>query len=210
MFGGTFDPVHIGHLRTCVELRDYLNVQQMHIVPCARPPHRVQPTVSAEHRLAMLRLAIDAEPGLLADDRELRRQGLSYTVETLQGLRSEIGQDAPLYLCVGMDSLVNLDSWHRWRDIVELAHLVVVARPGWHLPTSGSVADWVQGKLVSDATSLGATPCGRILIRAMTLLPVSSSMLRTSLIQRRSVRYLVPDQVLNYIHQHQLYRQGSP
>ncbi len=210
MFGGTFDPVHIGHLRTCVELRDYLNVQQMHIVPCARPPHREQPAVSAEHRLAMLRLAIDAEPGLLADDRELRRQGLSYTVETLQGLRSEIGQDAPLYLCVGMDSLVNLDSWYRWRDIVELAHLVVVARPGWHLPTSGSVADWLQGKLVSDATSLGATPCGRVLIRAMTLLPVSSSMLRASLIQRRSVRYLVPDQVLNYIHQHQLYRQGSP
>tara|TARA_R110000787_G_scaffold16806_12_gene52790 strand:+ start:9912 stop:10544 length:633 start_codon:yes stop_codon:yes gene_type:complete len=210
MFGGTFDPVHIGHLRTCVELREYLKVQQMHIVPCARPPHREQPIVSAEHRLAMLRLAIDAETGLFADDRELRRPGLSYTVETLQGLRREIGQDVPLYLCVGMDSLVNLDSWHRWRDIVELAHLVVVARPGWHLPTSGSVADWVQDKLVSDATCLGAAPCGRILIRAMTLLPVSSSMLRASLSQRRSVRYLVPDKVLNYIHQHQLYRQGSP
>lgn len=210
MFGGTFDPVHIGHLRTCVELREYLNVQQIHMIPCARPPHREQPTVSAEHRLAMLRLAIDAEPGLLADDRELRRQGLSYTVATLEELRGEIGEDAPLYLCVGMDSLVNLDSWHRWRDIVELAHLVVVARPGWHLPTSGLVADWVQDKVVSDVTSLSAAPCGRIMIREMTLLPVSSSALRENLIRGRSVRYLAPDEVLNYINQHQLYQQGSP
>ena len=117
IFGGTFNPVHIGHLRICVELREYLGLQTMHLIPSARPPHREAPQVSAEHRLAMLRLATQREAGLAVDDRELRRQGLSYTVETLQDLRDELGEDTSLTMCLGMDALVNLASWHRWQDL---------------------------------------------------------------------------------------------
>lgn len=205
IFGGTFDPVHIGHLRSCVELREYLGLEQIHLLPNARPPHRRAPEVTAEHRLAMLNLAIAEEPGLVADDRELRREGLSYTVDTLRELRQELGSDTSLSLCIGMDSLVNLASWYRWRELTDFAHLVVVARPGWQTPESGPVAEWLSNKLLNDAGYLKAEPSGRVLVREMTLLPISSTQVRSHLAAGRSVRYLVPDPVLDYIHQHHLY-----
>ena len=205
IFGGTFNPVHIGHLRTCVELREYLGLQAIHMIPSARPPHREAPDVSACHRLAMLRLAIEGEPGLIADDRELRRESLSYTIDTLQELRSELGDDHSLIMCIGMDSLVNLASWHRWQDLTEFAHLVVVARPGWQIPDNGPVALWLQGKLLSDTDLLNSTPAGSVLIREMTLLPVSSTEVKKDLVAGRSLRYLVPDSVLEYIEQNKLY-----
>ncbi|MBV1930433.1 MAG: nicotinate-nucleotide adenylyltransferase [Porticoccaceae bacterium] len=205
IFGGTFDPVHIGHLRSCVELREYLGLEQVHLLPNARPPHRQAPEVTAEHRLAMLNLAIAEEPGLVADDRELRRDGLSYTLDTLQALRQELGSDTSLSLCIGMDSLVNLASWHRWQELADFAHLVVVARPGWQTPESGPVAEWLSNKLLGDAACLKAEPSGRVLVREMTLLPISSTQVRSDLAAGRSVRYLVPDPVLDYIHQHHLY-----
>jgi len=210
IFGGTFDPIHIGHLRTCVELREYLQLEEMHMIPCARPAHREQPGISAIHRLAMLCRAIEGEPGLRADDRELRRKGLSYTVDTLQELRHEKGDDCPLYLCVGMDSLANLDSWQRWQELTAFAHLVVVARPGWQLPKTGPVANWLEDKLAADMPLLKQTPAGLVLIREMTLLPVSSTKLRQDLTAGHSVRYLVPDAALDYINQHHLYQKDVP
>lgn len=209
IFGGTFDPVHIGHLRTCVELRQHLDLSAVHLVPCATPPHRGQPFASARQRLAMLRAAIVDEPGLQADDRELHRQGPSYTIDTLAELRAEIGEKVPLLLCVGMDSLVHLDSWHCWQELTDIAHLVVVARPGWQRPTAGNVARWLADKLTDAGERLQEVPCGRVLIRDMTLLPISSSALRGELQAGRSVRYLVPDAVLQYIDQHRLYRRDG-
>lgn len=209
IFGGTFNPVHIGHLRSCVELRECLGLEQIHLIPSARPPHRQAPEVTAEHRLAMLDLAIGEEPGLIADDRELRREGLSYTVDTLQELRQELGGDTSLSMCIGMDSLVNLASWHRWRDLTDFAHLVVVARPGWQTPDAGPVAEWLRDKLLNDTECLKAEPSGRVLVREMTLLPISSTEVRSDLAAGRSVRYLVPDPVLDYIHQHRLYLSKS-
>lgn len=215
IFGGTFDPVHIGHLRTAVELREHLGLDELHLMPSARPPHREQPGVSAEHRLAMLRLALGDEvrddcasaEGLLADDRELRREGLSYTLETLVQLRAEQGDDVALCLCIGMDSLVNLHTWQRWQELSDYAHIVVAARPGWHLPETGPVAEWLVGRCTDDPQLLSQSPNGCVLVETMTLLPVSATQIREDLAAGRSVRYLVPDGVIQYIHQHGLYKQ---
>jgi nicotinate-nucleotide adenylyltransferase len=213
VFGGTFDPVHIGHLRTCVELRGSLDLAEIHMIPCARPPHRSSPVATAEQRLAMLRRAIINEPCLLADDREIRRTGPSYTVDTLRELRVAAGKRA-IYFCIGMDSLLSLDSWHRWRELTDFAHLVVVARPGWNLPVQGPVADWLADKLVGDVEPAdiqltAKEPCGQVLIRKMIPLPIESTRLREDLANGRSVRYLIPDGVLDYIQEHRLYQTVS-
>lgn len=215
IFGGTFDPIHIGHLRTAVELRKVLNLSEMRLIPSATPPHREQPESSAEHRLAMLELALgstsessnleSSEPGLVADDRELRRRGFSYTIDTLKELRTEKGPDTPLCLCIGMDSLIDLNQWHQWRKLTEIAHIVVAARPGWHLPKSGEVLEFVRTHRATDKTQLQETPSGKILIMEMTLLPISATGIRQALKRGESIRYLVPGAVIDYITQHQLY-----
>lgn len=205
LFGGTFDPVHIGHLRTAVELREALGLNRMLLVPSARPPHRAPPRTSAEQRLAMLAAASAAEPGLIADDRELRRPGPSYTIDTLVELRAELGSGVALCLCLGMDALVGLDRWHRWREFTDVAHLAVAARPGWQVPQSGPVAEWLAERWVQDPAALRATTHGCALIRELTLLPVSSSQIRADLVAGRSVRYLVPDAALAYVREHRLY-----
>lgn len=215
IFGGTFDPIHIGHLRTAVELRKALNLSEMRLIPSATPPHREQPESSAEHRLAMLQLALGSEskfcepelrePGLVADDRELRRHGFSYTIDTLKELRAEKGPETPLCLCIGMDSLIDLNQWHQWRELTDIAHIVVAARPGWHLPKSGEVLEFVRAHRATEKTQLQETPAGKILIMEMTLLPISATGIRQALKRRESIRYLVPDAVIDYIKQHQLY-----
>lgn len=205
LFGGTFDPVHIGHLRTALELREALGVEQMRLIPTARPPHRDSPEVAAEHRLAMLAAAIGDEPGLVADDRELRRAGPSYTIDTLAEVRAEVGAGVSLCLCLGMDSLVKLASWRRWREFTDFAHLVVAARPGWQAPAAGAVADWLADRWVRHPEQLRAAAAGRALILSLTLLPVSATRLRGDLAHGRSVRYLVPDAALAYLRSHGLY-----
>ena len=210
IFGGTFDPVHIGHLRTAVELRKVLNLTEMRLVPSAIPPHRSQPQANAKQRMAMLKLALgydtdSSEPGLVVGDRELHRQGPSYTVDTLRDIRQEIGTDAPLCLCIGMDSLVNLNQWHQWSELTDIAHIVVAARPGWHLPNSGEIVEFVKTHRATQTEQLQSQPSGKVLILEMTLLPVSATGIRQSLQKQQSIRYLVPDQVIDYIRQHQLY-----
>lgn len=217
IFGGTFDPIHIGHLRIAVELREHLKLDELRLMPSARPPHREQPGVSAEHRLEMLRLGIGGRKydgknqpdDLVADDRELCREGLSYTVDTLAQLRAELGANVALCLCIGMDSLINLPSWRRWQELSDYAHIVVAARPGWHLPESGPVAEWLAGRRTEDPQLLSNTPSGLVLVEAMTLLPVSATKIRQDIALGNSVRYLVPDAVIEYIHQHRLYNQEN-
>ena len=205
VFGGTFDPVHIGHLRTALELREALALDEMRLLPCAVPPHRDAPEVAAQHRLAMLRAAVDAEPGLLADDRELKRQGPSYTIDSLLELRRELGAATAICLCIGMDALLNLATWHRWRELLDYAHIVVAARPGWQAPDGCAVDQLVRDRQSDSAARLRREPCGLIWLAEMTLLPVSATDIRTALAGGRSVRYLLPDLVIDYIRRHQLY-----
>ncbi|UTW44253.1 nicotinate-nucleotide adenylyltransferase [bacterium SCSIO 12696] len=214
LFGGTFNPVHIGHLRSALELRQHLQLDEMRLMPCALPPHRDAPEVTAEHRLAMLQLALVDEPGLQVDDRELRRAKTngdrpSYTIDSVIELRAELGPQAVICLCVGMDSLLSLDSWHRWRELLDFAHLVVVARPGWSLPDSGPIAQWLADYRVEQLQQLLEQPCGGVWLEQLTLLPVSSTGIRQALVKSESVRYLLPEPVISYIKEHNLYKKVS-
>ena len=206
LFGGTFDPVHIGHLRTALELQELLQLDEMRLLPCGDPYHRGNIDVTpGEHRVAMLRLAVKDQPFLRVDDRELLRNGATYSYDTLVSVREELADDDRLLLCVGMDSLCNLSSWHRWQDLLSLANLVVACRPGFTPPTSGPVAELVAQYAV-DSMECMQSPSGAILIREMTLLSVSATELRNKCRRGLSIKWLVPDVVNDYIVEHQLYR----
>lgn len=208
-FGGTFDPIHLGHLRLALELKQQLALDEMHLVPCYIPPHRASPCVDAQQRLAMLQLAIAGCADLRWDARELQREKPSYTYDTLSELRAEIGVDASLSWCMGMDSFVSLESWHRWHELLELAHLVVVARPGWELPVSGVFAEWVAQHSVAIDTSVDAIhakPAGSVIIQQPRLLPISATEIRAQIGAGISPQYLVPDAVWKYIQAEGLYR----
>jgi nicotinate-nucleotide adenylyltransferase len=140
IFGGTFDPIHYGHLRTALELKRALDLARLHFVPAASPPHRTAPSTDAALRLRMVQAAIAGEPGFFADDRELKRPGLSYTFDTLTSFRAEF-PDRPLCLLLGMDEFLNLPYWHKWRELLDLAHVVVAQRPGWEAPRGGSLGE---------------------------------------------------------------------
>ena len=205
VFGGTFNPVHIGHLRTALEIREQLALDEMRLMPSAQPPHRAEPQVSARHRAAMVALAIEGEGGLQLDERELRRTGPSWTIETLQEMRQELGTGVSLSFCVGMDSLVNLSSWHRWQELTDWAHLIVAARPGWQMPRDGVVAEWLSTRRRHDLGAVRQTSHGVVVVAELTLLPVAATGLRERLQAGRSVRYLTPDSVVDYIEKHRLY-----
>jgi nicotinate-nucleotide adenylyltransferase len=212
VFGGTFDPIHLGHLRTALELYETLRLKEVRLLPCAIPPHREQPVASAEQRLAMVRLAVKGQPGLLVDDRELYREGPSYTVYTLRSLREEFPHQ-PLCLILGADAFLGLDTWHCWQDIPELAHLVVVHRPGWELPHSKNQSSAVSENLttllterrVQDASQLARQSAGNILFCTVTQMDISSSGVRYLVSSGRSPRYLLPDDVLDYITKEAIY-----
>lgn len=209
ILGGTFDPVHFGHLRAAVELREALGLDEVRLLPCGRPPHRDPPVASAADRRAMLEAAIAGEPGLAVDTRELERPGPSYMVDTLASLRAELGPRAPLCLLVGSDAFAGLDRWHEWRRIPELAHLVVARRPGADLPGTGAVAELLAARRVPEVAALRARPAGRILIQPVTLLDISATRIRALLAAGRSVRYLLPEAVLEIVRARRLYGTGA-
>jgi nicotinate-nucleotide adenylyltransferase len=199
LFGGTFAPVHNGHLRLAIELRERLGLAQVRLIPAAQPPHRPAPAVASARRAAWLRLAIADEPGLTVDERELRRPGPSYTYDTLVELRREFGA-APLLLLLGEDAAAALPTWHRWRELNELAHLVRVGRPaveaqGEATATHESAA-FAPERRAGHPRELLACPAGRWLPVSIPRLAISSSRIRRLLAAGRSVRGLVPEPVL--------------
>ena len=137
VFGGTFDPIHYGHLRTAFELMEAVHLSEVRFLPAGTPPHRETPEASAQERLAMVAAAIGGQPGFIVDDRELRREGPSYSVDTLLDLRAEFAHRS-ICLIVGMDAFLGLPQWYHWREILQLAHVVVAHRPGWRAPDMGS------------------------------------------------------------------------
>jgi nicotinate-nucleotide adenylyltransferase len=194
IFGGTFDPIHYGHLRTAFELLQVLRLAEVRFLPAGQPPHRDTPRCDARRRLAMVQAAVADQPGFAVDDRELRRDGPSYTVTTLRELRAEM-PGRSLCLIIGMDAFLGLPEWHEWRAILDLAHLVVAHRPGWSAPRDGLLAELLAERGAADARELHTTPAGRIRVHAVTPLEISSTDLRDLIVAGRDPRYLVPDAV---------------
>lgn len=194
VFGGTFDPIHIGHLRTAFELLHGLGLKEIRFVPCRMPPHR-PPTVAPDAlRWRMVEGALAGQAGFVADDRELRRAGPSYTVDTLASLRAEL-PDRPLCLILGMDAFLGLPAWHRWQEILGLAHIVVARRPGWRNEPDGALAALVAERRLADPGQLGAAVAGGILVREVTQLEIASSTIRQLVTDGGDPRFLVPDPV---------------
>ena len=210
LLGGTFDPVHYGHLRLADDVRRALGLSELRLVPAADPPHRGGPHASAADRLAMLTAGIAEFPGLVVDDRELRRGGKSYTVLTLEELRHAFPA-RPLWLILGADAFRGLPEWHRWRELFTLAHIVVVARPG--VPPDAALppplAEEWQRRHTTLPAPLFATPAGRIFEQPVAPHPIAATAIRVLLAQHRNMNQLpqlLPPGVLAYIEQHQLYR----
>lgn len=205
ILGGTFNPIHYGHLRSALEIRERLGLVEVRLMPSARPPHRAAPDCSAAERLEMVRLAVDEEPGLVCDEREMLRSGPSYTVDSLRHLREEVGPATSLCLVMGADALLGLADWHQWQLLTDYAHLVVIARPGWHFPSSGAVADWLQPLLCERADDLRQQPSGRVHLLQLRPLDISSTEIRELIAAGRSPRYLLPDPVWSRIRSAGLY-----
>jgi nicotinate-nucleotide adenylyltransferase len=206
IFGGTFNPVHFGHLRSAIELLELLRLRHLRMLPCAIPPHREPPGCSAAHRAAMVELAVASEPRLVCDQRELQRPGPSYTIDSLIELYNELGPGFSLSLVMGCDALLGLASWHRWRELLDWAHIVVIARPGWSLPDGGAVAQWLKEQERGSANTLRQRVAGTLIVEQLRPLAISATEIRALLQAGRSVRYLLPEPVLDYIHNHGLYR----
>lgn len=207
IFGGTFDPVHYGHLRAAAELRAILNVADFRLLPAGQPPHRESTLASGEHRLTMLRLALQTHPDLGVDDREIHRSGPSYMVDTLQELRNQFA-DRPLLLAVGQDAANGLDRWHQWQRLFELAHLVVMTRPESERRYQAKLADIIKAGETDQADKLWEQRAGRILHVQVTQLAISSTDIRTQIGDGSDPRFLLPDPVLEYIRDHGLYAGG--
>lgn len=193
ILGGTFDPVHNGHLRLAIELRDMLKLASVRLVPSARPPHRQAPAATPGQRAKWLRVAIADEPDLYLDDRELLREGPSYTVDTLASLRAEL-PDTPLCLIMGGDVFSQLPEWHEWQQIFDYAHIVLVERPGvqTRFPTAAQAE---LDRRSAGAQALRTTLAGSIHVCKPPPLAISSSHVRELLASGRSPRYLLPQAV---------------
>lgn len=204
LLGGTFDPVHFGHLRGALETAECLGLDELRLIPSARPPHRGQPGASAEQRLTMVQLATGGVTGLMVDDRELQRDRPSYTVETLESLRSELGDTVTLFMILGWDAFGGLPAWHRWEELLGLCNLVVLQRPDYDPELPEVLKDLLAARSVSDPGSV-SDRYGQIICLTQTPLAISATHIRQLVAERRSPRFLLPDAVLDYIETHGLY-----
>ncbi|MFZ2852854.1 MAG: nicotinate-nucleotide adenylyltransferase [Rhodocyclaceae bacterium] len=216
VFGGTFDPVHFGHLRLAEEAADSLGLTRIRWIPAGQPTHRARenklPRVAAAHRLEMVRLAIAGNPRFELDPAESEASGPSYTVTTLERLRLDAacGKQRPLVLLVGADAFAGLASWHRWESLFDLAHIAIAHRPGFPIDAEQlppALAARFREHHSASAGVLSSAPAGRIVSFAMTQLDISATRIRTLLTARHSPRYLLPEAVIAYIQSTFLYSQ---
>lgn len=208
MFGGTFNPVHVGHLRAAIELHEQLALDRVHMIVNREPPHRQVPGVSGQDRFAMLSAAVAPLDGIVADARELERDGPSYTVDTLRSLREEYGENARLMMVVGVDAFLGLASWRQPDVLFSLAHIVVIQRPGAELVLSDEVAALVEGRKASDIADMMSHTAGRYLpLRLPTPIELSATAIRERLAAGHDTRYLLAPEVEQVIATRQLYCQ---
>ncbi|MDH3272990.1 MAG: nicotinate-nucleotide adenylyltransferase [Gammaproteobacteria bacterium] len=198
IFGGTFDPIHYGHLRSAFEMLQVLRLSEVRFFPSGDPPHRGSTYATAQLRLEMVHAATAGQPEFVVDDREMRRDGPSYTIDTLISLRKE-HPDASLGLIVGMDAFLGLTSWHRWDELLDLAHIVVAHRPGWRAPDIGVLGDIIDRHGTHHIDDLHDNTHGQIHIHAVTQLEISSTEIRDIVAAGRDPRFLMPDVVRDII-----------
>ena len=198
IFGGTFDPIHYGHLRTAFEMLQALRFAEVRFIPCGDPPHRGETFASARDRLGMVRAAVGEQAGFVVDDREVKRDGPSYTIDTLNALREEF-PDRSLGLILGMDAFLGLPRWHRWSEILGVAHIVVAHRPGWRAPDIGPLGQLINEHGTLRVDDLHASTQGCIHIHAVTQLEISSTEIRELIDAGRDPRFLMPDAVRDVI-----------
>ena len=204
IFGGTFDPVHYGHLRAAAEVAEQLGVSDFRLLPAGQPPHRSSTWAAARHRTAMLELALAPHADLSVDDREVQRAGPSYMVDTLDSIRAEVGE-LPVLLCVGQDAANHLDRWHQWERLLTLAHLVIMTRPKSEPRYSAELSAAFQGCETCALDQLMHSPAGKVCAVEVTRLAISSTQIRAQLAEGRDPRFLLPSTVLAYIRKHGLY-----
>lgn len=210
VLGGTFDPPHYGHLRLAEEAADGLELDKVHFIPAGQPYHRTTEASAPQHRLEMVRLATADNPRFVVDDREVRRLGPSYTVETLTELRAEWGGDVSLVLLMGTDAFRNIATWRRHEELFDLAHVAIVTRAGtrsdWLNAVEADLRRELKDRLVMQASTLHQNPAGRIISAPMTPLEISATAIRSLVVTGASARYLAPSAVLDYIESRRLYR----
>ena len=198
IFGGTFDPIHYGHLRSAFEMLQALDFDEVRFIPCSDPPHRGVTFATAAQRFRLVELAVAGQSGFSADDRELRRGGPSWTIDTLVDLREEF-PGRSLGLIVGMDAFLGLPAWHRWEEILDNAHIVVAHRPGWKAPDIGVLGDLIAERGTHRVGDLHESTHGRVHIHAVTQLEIASTEIRDLVAAGRDPRFLMPDAVRDEI-----------
>ena len=207
IFGGTFDPVHLGHIKPALDVKQRLALDELRFIPCSIPAHRAMPVATAEQRLTMLHAAIDGYEGCIVDERELNRQGVSYMVDTLQSLHDELKGSA-LCLIIGMDAFYNLHQWHQWQKLFELANCIVTYRPGCEFNLDALHPDLVtvvKQRQVDSEKIFIEKDSGALLFMPVTQLDISATEVRQRIKQQQSIDELVPAAVKNIIQQQQLY-----
>lgn len=204
ILGGTFDPVHFGHLRMALELQQAYNLAEVRFIPCWQPVHRTSPIATPEQRLAMLACAIANESTLKVDDCEVQRKGPSYMIETIEALREKL-PNTPLCLILGVDAWSEFATWQRYETILRLSHLIIAQRPSYPLPETGAVAALLQQHLKQDTSTLRKSLGGNIMLRPVTSLEISATAIRNQIAQDQDPRYLLPDSVYDYIVKHRIY-----
>lgn len=202
IIGGTFDPVHNGHLRVAIEFAEAFLLPTVALLPCYQSPLRDKPSASNEQRLEMLSLAVQHHPQLIVDGRELEKEGLSYTIDTLTALRSQAGDDAALYFALGTDAFNHLESWKNWQSLFDVANLVVLTRPGYSIKASSAYLEEKKRVFTGEHQRSGAW-----YELPVTALAISATQIRQKACAQKALSFLVPEAVEQYIYQHRLYQE---
>ena len=205
ILGGTFDPVHNGHLRLAIEFYERLDLEEVRFVPLRVPPHRETPLADPEQRMAMLTAAIKNITGIIIDDCELRRESISYTIDTVSAVRASVGQ-IPICLLMGMDAFATIQFWHRWTDLLQYVHIAIADRPVRDSVTiDPNITVFLNEHSVNDAAVLHQTPAGKIFSSMIPMLDISASRIRNMISKGRDPHGLLPEGVLEFIRTNNLY-----
>lgn len=217
IFGGSFDPIHFGHIKSAMALLERFDFDQLRFIPCQLSPHKEIVHASAYHRWQMLNLVCSSNEKFIADDRELKRNAPSYTIDTLQELREEYGEQQSLVLILGLDAYLSFCKWYRYKEILSLCHIVLLQRPGYSLPNGSPNGSLDSSQVVGcekecyelngteDFRTIATTPCGKIYASDLEIIDVSSTTIRELISKGKQPKYLLPGNVWNYIRRNKLY-----